>query len=136
MTTLLDRLVAEADIAIPFNHAQADALRGLETGLMICSAIQTGMHGAIARWVVWGIRPGDFLLALLSNDLMEAIGRADDFNRVAIPEWAKLLYNWCPSGCFGDQDTVLAWRAQSGLADGGQRAILVERATAAAQVQA
>ena len=73
------------------------------------------MHGAIVRWIERGIRPGDFLTALLSNDLMEAFGRADDQNTAAMQNWVIYLHNYAPIGCFGSPAKFQAWHEQGGL---------------------
>jgi hypothetical protein len=52
---------------------------------------------------------GDFLIALLSNDLMEAFGRADDTNRAAMFEWCRWLYNEAPLGSYGSKEAVRQW---------------------------
>ena len=54
---------------------------------------------------------GGFLTALLSNDLTNAVMRADDANRAALVEWVGLLYNYAPSDCWGSPERVAAWLA-------------------------
>lgn len=44
---------------------------------------------------------GDFMTAVLSNDFVGAVGRADDYNREIILDWASYLYNEMP-GRSGD----------------------------------
>lgn len=39
---------------------------------------------------------GDFLTAVLKNDLMEACGRADDTNRKVLSLYVKFIYNNLP----------------------------------------
>jgi hypothetical protein len=56
-----------------------------------------------------GISPGHFGTALLSNDLMEAFGRADESNREAMFEWVSWLYNYAPAGSYGSPECVSAW---------------------------
>jgi hypothetical protein len=68
-------------------------------------------------YVLYGHRPGDFLSALLCNDFMQTVGRADDRNRAALAEWARLLYNEVPSGCYGSPAKFEAWIAKGGLSD-------------------
>lgn len=74
------------------------------------------MHGAIARYVEHGIRQGQFLTAILSNDFMEAMGRADTENMAAIQGWAHFLYNYVPGNCYGSPQAVKEWMAHRGLA--------------------
>jgi len=54
-------------------------------------------------------RPGDFLLAVLTNDLVGAFGHADAINAVAMAQWASWLYNEAPSTCWGSHDKVQRW---------------------------
>ena len=56
-----------------------------------------------------GIMPGDFMSALLRNDLMGACGRADAMNSRHIYEWAVWLYNHAPGGSYGSDANVKAW---------------------------
>lgn len=56
--------------------------------------------------------PGDFLRAVLSNDLVEACARADDDNLRVIPEIVCYCYNEIPGFCWGSQDKVQKWLTQ------------------------
>ena len=73
------------------------------------------MHYAIKAWIERGEHPGGFLTALLSNDLMDAFGRADEDNTAAMRNWVVYLYNYAPSGCFGSPEKFKAWEARGGL---------------------
>ena len=73
------------------------------------------MHAAITDWIERGWQPGDFLTALLSNDFMEACGRADEHNLAALSAWAVYLYNYAPAGCYGSPGNVEAWCKRGGL---------------------
>ncbi len=75
------------------------------------------MHGGLIRYILCGIPTGDFLRALLGNDLIEAVRRADDGNRFALSSWVVLLSNAAPPGCFGSGGQVARWLAQGGLLD-------------------
>jgi len=52
---------------------------------------------------------GDFLYAVLSNDLFEAMGRADENNRAALFDICKYIWNELPSICWGSPEKVRAW---------------------------
>jgi hypothetical protein len=39
---------------------------------------------------------GDFVKAFVNNDLMEAVGRADETNRTFLHFYVQLLYNFSP----------------------------------------
>ena len=68
------------------------------------------MFESVYDYVTEGQRFGGFLTALFSNDLVEAFGRADDFNAASMHDWAKLLYNDVPRECWGSYEKIQAWR--------------------------
>lgn len=76
------------------------------------------MVDGVVRYVVHRVEPGDFMTALLSNDLMGAAHRADDLNGPALFNWAKLLYNHFPIQSYGSPEAVAAWTEKGG-ADAG-----------------
>lgn len=55
---------------------------------------------------------GDFLTALLENDLRAACGHADDTNRWLIFSYVSFLYNEMPSQAWGSREKVVAWLAR------------------------
>jgi hypothetical protein len=67
---------------------------------------------ALTRYVRDRIEPGDFLSAVISNDLKEACGRADHLNRRKIFEYCEWLYNNAPRACWGSSDRMNAWLSQ------------------------
>jgi len=67
------------------------------------------MRGAMKRYMENGIEPGHFLTAVLSNDLMEAASRADDFNRRKLFDYCMWLANHAPRNSFGSPETVKEW---------------------------
>ncbi len=52
---------------------------------------------------------GNFLSAIIDNDLLEAVGRADDENIANLPAFVGWFYNECPSDAFGSREKRLAW---------------------------
>lgn len=72
----------------------------------------------------WGAREhpfvGDFLRAVLSNDLMEAVGRADDDNIRTLPAICSYVYMELPSRCHGSPEIVKEW-SESVLAERQER---------------
>ena len=66
-------------------------------------------RGSLMRYIEYRIPPGGFLTALLSNDLMDAIGRADHINKEQFHEIASWLYNYAPPDCFGSRRKVADW---------------------------
>lgn len=67
------------------------------------SRIPERMHEGLIRWVLFGIRPGDFLCAVISDSLSAAASRADDENRALLYEYAYVMHNATPLACWGPQ---------------------------------
>jgi hypothetical protein len=67
------------------------------------------MVGGIERWIEHGIYPGDFLTAVIENDLREACGRADDTNQKLLYQYVSFFYNHAPSRCWGSPEKCEAW---------------------------
>jgi hypothetical protein len=63
----------------------------------------------IKSYVETRVPPGDFLRAVLENDLSEAVARADVHNRAALADIVCVVYNYAPSCCWGDAATVKKW---------------------------
>lgn len=68
---------------------------------------------ALDRWGKAAIPPGDFTMAVLRNDFMEVIARADCRNRQCLPQIAKYIYNELPSGCWGSPNVVKKWKKEN-----------------------
>lgn len=67
------------------------------------------MMGSLERWIKFGIKPGDFLTAVLENDLKNAVGYADDENLKNLPAYIGYLYNEAPGDCWGSKEKVAAY---------------------------
>lgn len=74
-------------------------------------AIPDYMQDALKLYLEQHIDPGHFLCAVLSNDLKEAVNRADDTNINALPIYVAYLYNHAPSKCWGSTEKVNKWLA-------------------------
>lgn len=61
---------------------------------------------ALQRYVDNKILPSGFLLAVLSNDLMGAVGRADVDNSMALVSICKFIHNRMPGNSWGSEDKV------------------------------
>jgi len=79
------------------------------------------MRGGVRRYIENGIPPGHFLTAVLSNDFVGAIGRADEVNKERFGDWALFLYNELPGrgsyrqDCWGSREAVKNWIKVGGL---------------------
>lgn len=67
------------------------------------------IRGALERYVNNRIAPGGFLTALLANDLMESMGRADHINKRYIFEICNWVYNCAPRNCHGSYEAIDNW---------------------------
>ena len=67
------------------------------------------MMKGLTRYINEHCPVGDFLIAVLENDLMEAVGRADDENLRNLPAFVAYLYNEAPGNCWGSPEAVRAW---------------------------
>lgn len=72
-------------------------------------SIRPDMLASLRRYIDEHIIPRQFLQAVLTNDLREACGRADDDNLRNLPAFVAFLYNKAPSACWGSPEKVAAW---------------------------
>ncbi len=70
--------------------------------------VRPDIKAALDRYAEKGIPTGDFLRAVLENNLMEAMGRADSYNRATIHQICAYVYNDMPSTCHGSPTKVEA----------------------------
>ena len=64
---------------------------------------------SIRLYVEHGVPQGDFLAAVIDNDLREACARADERNLPILPAIVAYFYNHCPSNCWGKPGTHRRW---------------------------
>lgn len=69
----------------------------------------------LREYVEDGRPTNHFLTALLQNDLMACIGRADVRNKAAIEAYVMWLKSYAPGACYGGRDEVAAWISHRGL---------------------
>jgi hypothetical protein len=68
--------------------------------------IRPEMKEAIDNYVKDGVPLGDFLTALLANDLMRALGRADEGNKRDIFDLCMYVHNEMPGGLHGSYEII------------------------------
>lgn len=73
------------------------------------SLIEPRFRESIDAYVATGRPTGGFLAAVLSNDLMDAIGRADAHALDNLPHIVSYIYNAVPNGCWGSRERVREW---------------------------
>lgn len=84
------------------------------------SLIPDYMIDGLRRYIENGVQPGDFLTALLSNDLFRTFERADDTNSRAVRNYVQFLYNYAPGECWGSEERFKAWLKSGGLTGQGR----------------
>jgi len=77
--------------------------------------LPTHMRDGFRRYIEHGIEGGGFINAVLENNLMRAMGKADDFNRVAMFSICDFVYNDAPATCHGSPERVRAWIESGGI---------------------
>ena len=85
---------------------------------LVSKALRRGIPAycvdGIVHYVVTGRPVGDFLERVLSNDLMGALGKADDTNANLLRNYGMFLYNDVPMGCWGSPETYESWIERGG----------------------
>jgi hypothetical protein len=81
--------------ALVSDYASKHALKTLPYDLVVFASnhiIEIGTSILCTKWNV-GYPGGDFVQAVVDNDLREAFGRADDVNQHCIKFYLMLMYN-------------------------------------------
>ena len=87
-----------------------EALREvLQKPVPVGDSIPSYMHNAIIQYIQDGGPAGRFLAAVFSNDMKEAVARADDKNIYALPAYIHFLWNFAPVGCWGSEERYQEW---------------------------
>lgn len=63
----------------------------------------------IDNYVKYRVPPGGFLYAILSNNFMDVVMKADDRNIRCLVDIARYLYNDTPCDCWGSIENVENW---------------------------
>lgn len=63
----------------------------------------------IDNYVNHGLEPGGFVRAVLENNLLLSLGKADEENRRDIWEICMYVYNDIPASCHGSPEKVDNW---------------------------
>lgn len=67
------------------------------------------MHEGLIQYLEHHTPPGQFLSAVISNDLREACERADDTNIHLLHVYIAFLYNHAPIGSWGSPKAFKSW---------------------------
>jgi hypothetical protein len=63
----------------------------------------------LRRYAFNGVPLGGFLEAVVSNDLVSAVSRADSYNQNNLPALVVYVYNELPAECWGSRETYEHW---------------------------
>jgi hypothetical protein len=86
---------------------------------MYADRIRPDIRHSLDEYARIGRPTGDFLRAVLENNLMESFGQADDENRNTLFEICSYVYNDMPAVCHGSPEKVDAWLAKKREERGG-----------------
>lgn len=81
----------------------------------IAERIPDHMREGLLDYFRYGIPPGAFLRAVLTNDLTKACRCADPINRLCLQDYIVVLVNHAPEDSWGSREAVQAW-IERGLA--------------------
>jgi len=79
------------------------------------SLVPERMRHGLRLYFEQGVPPGHFLSAVLSNDLREAVARADEDNQQRLPDYIKFLYNNAPNTSWGSREKFESWCKNGGM---------------------
>lgn len=71
--------------------------------------IPNHLQASLDDYANHGVPVGGFLSAVLANDLMLAVGRADDTNVRILKEICEYVFNFLPRQCYGSREAVEGW---------------------------
>jgi hypothetical protein len=96
---------------------------GVGRSKMTENKIPERIREGLNRYKEYGVLPGSFLRAVVSNNLLDATCRADPECYAALWEIVLYAYNLLPLESFGSRKKMLAWsekkRAAAAAAKGG-----------------
>lgn len=61
------------------------------------------------HYLIDHIRPGGFLYAVLTNDLLHAVLMADSINRRKLPDIVTVIFDVASQGSWGNVEKVETW---------------------------
>lgn len=71
--------------------------------------VPESLHDGLIEYIGARRPVGGFLAAILSNNLVDAVTRADDINRPQIATVVFFLLNYATATCWGSPAAVKAW---------------------------
>jgi len=81
------------------------------------SKLPESLQGGAKRYIEHGILPGNFLQAVICNDLIQSLITADLENRKLLFKIVSFWYTEAPSTCWGSWEKMKEWIKHNGLED-------------------
>lgn len=72
-------------------------------------ALPEHLREGLADYILERVPPGDYLRAVLSNDLRGTFERGDDESIAGLQPTVSWLYNHAPARCWGSREGVASW---------------------------
>lgn len=72
------------------------------------------LHKGLEEYIERGRIPGDFLVAVISNNLMGAFSLADEISKEALNGIVQFMWNAAPSACWGSKELMTRWSQKGG----------------------
>jgi len=69
----------------------------------------------LTNYILHGLPPGHFLSAVLANDLIQAMNRADDRSAAGLMALCRFVYYSMPAPSWGSPERVESWIRQGGI---------------------
>jgi len=73
------------------------------------SGVPEHLRPGLVRYFSDGIMPGSFLQSVLTNNLTQAVQRADPESMLALDPLVRFLTQHAPAMAWGSREAVLAW---------------------------
>lgn len=77
------------------------------------NGVPAHLRGGLERYLLDGIRPGQFLSAVLENNLSDAFSYGDEESIAGLKGVVLFLYNHAPNTAWGSVWKVAKWKALS-----------------------
>lgn len=82
----------------------------LEAGYKVFGqALPANIYDALVDYTINHHEHGGFVMALLRNDLVDAINRADESSYRNLREIVQFMNMYMPASCWGSNEKVRAW---------------------------
>ena len=84
-------------------------------GIEFAAHIPKSIQRDVFQYIAFGTEPGQFVKALMQNDLMRTFATADEYNVTNIWKYCSFLYNYAPAHAFGSNQAYDDWTRRGGM---------------------